>query len=36
LYLIYSHDEYVLPVNNEEKVFNNLFLKFTFPITIIN
>jgi len=35
LYLIYSHDEYMLPVNNVNKISNNLFLKFTFPITIM-
>lgn len=36
LYLIYSHDEYKLPVTSEQKVFDNLFLKITYPLTIID
>lgn len=34
LYLIYSHDEYSLPLTTEKKTFNNVFLKFTYPIYI--
>ncbi|MDP3643756.1 MAG: DUF5916 domain-containing protein [Bacteroidota bacterium] len=34
LYLIYSHDEYSLHATIEKKSFNNVFLKFTYPIYI--
>ena len=34
LYLIYSHDEYSVPTLTEKKIFNNVFLKFTYPIYI--
>jgi len=34
LYLIYSHDKYTMLSGTEKNIFNNVFLKFTYPIFI--